>query len=89
MCIRDSPKAANIAAARKVIPELLSLFDDFGISATWATVGFLFAQNLSELETYKPRVRPQYSDTSLDPYREWAVSYTHLDVYKRQLGEVL
>lgn len=67
----ESPRAANIAAARKVIPEVLSLFDDFGISATWATVGFLFAQNLSELETYKPRVRPQYSDTSLDPYREW------------------
>jgi hypothetical protein len=66
----ESPRAANIAAARKVIPELLSLFDDFGISATWATVGFLLAQNLSELETYKPRARPQYSDTSLDPYRE-------------------
>ncbi len=66
----EHPRAANIKAARKVIPEILSLFDSFGISATWATVGFLFAQNRSELETYRLKTRPRYTETRLNPYRE-------------------
>ncbi len=66
----ENPRAANIAAVREVIPEILSLFEHFGISATWATVGFLFAQNLSELKTCYPIDKPQYKDIRLNPYEE-------------------
>ena len=40
---------ANIQGGRKAIPQMLELFQKHGIHATWATVGFLFAENYEEL----------------------------------------
>jgi len=60
----------RMRAARKVVEELLARFADAGVSATWATVGFLFAGGAAELERLAPAVRPAYADAALDPYRE-------------------
>ncbi|TGO03303.1 hypothetical protein PN36_08990 [Candidatus Thiomargarita nelsonii] len=60
----------NLLGVREVIPKMLSIFEEFGISATWATVGFLFANSKQELESFSPTVKPLYDDAKLFPYRE-------------------
>ena len=35
---------------RRAIPEILKLFEEFEIEATWATIGMLFAENQKEWE---------------------------------------
>ena len=66
----DSATRTSLLASRAVVPQLLELFDEFSVSATWATVGFLFARSRDELRRYQPLVRPQYDDRRLDPYEE-------------------
>ena len=60
----------NVLGGRKAIPQMLELFQKYGIHATWATVGFLFAKNRQELEPFFPEqaLRPGYEDPRLDPY---------------------
>lgn len=60
----------NVLGGRKAIPELLKLFEKYGIHATWATVGFLFAENGEELKSYFPEdtLRPGYADPAVTPY---------------------
>ncbi|HET9982410.1 MAG TPA: polysaccharide deacetylase family protein [Longimicrobiales bacterium] len=66
----DGAYRANLLGARRAIPLLLALFDAYGVAATWATVGFLFAATRPELEAYSPRRRPEYRDRRLSPYAE-------------------
>ena len=60
----------NVLGGRRAIPKLLDLFQKYGIHATWATVGYLFAENYEELTSYFPEasLRPSYEDKRLDPY---------------------
>lgn len=72
--VRDTLSAGsgyreNLLGARQVIPKLLALFERFDVAATWATVGFLFAPTREALLAASPKVKPQYHDARLDPYR--------------------
>lgn len=58
----------NVLGGRKAIPQLLELFRKYGIHATWATVGFLFAESRDELIAYFPDQKPSYQDERLSPY---------------------
>ena len=60
----------NVLGGRRAIPRLLSLFERYGIHATWATVGFMFADSLEELKQVLPDDvhRPSYKNTQLSPY---------------------
>lgn len=60
----------RLLEARRAIPKILELFEEFGISATWATVGFLFASSKQELRSFYPKIQPEYEDSNLSPYRE-------------------
>jgi peptidoglycan/xylan/chitin deacetylase (PgdA/CDA1 family) len=60
----------NLWGARKAIPQILSIFQEFDIAATWATVGLLFAKSKSELAQFIPAVKPAYRNARLDPYLE-------------------
>ena len=42
------------------IPRILTLFEENGIHATWATVGSLMAENREEWETFAPRKLPEF-----------------------------
>ena len=68
----DDPAAirARVLGARRVVPMLLELFEEYGVAATWATVGMLFARDHAELLRHSPAVRPSYDDPRLDAYRE-------------------
>ena len=59
-----------IIGAREAIPRMLRLFERYGIAATWATVGMLFAKNGEELRELKPEIEPHYSNPSLNPYQD-------------------
>lgn len=54
--------------ARDAIPELLRIFREHEVHATWATVGFLFARDKRHLMAHLPERRPTYADRRFDPY---------------------
>ncbi len=60
----------HVLGGRRAIPQLLELFRNYGIHATWATVGFQFAGCYEELASFLPEeeFRPGYEKQSLDPY---------------------
>lgn len=61
----------NVLGGRKAIPKMLEIFKKYGIHATWATVGFLFANNFEELKHYFPakELLPTYKEKRLSTYR--------------------
>jgi peptidoglycan/xylan/chitin deacetylase (PgdA/CDA1 family) len=61
---------ANLLGGRAAIPRMLDLFEEFGVAATWTTVGFLFARSRQELLCFRPTTLPAYADSRLCPYRE-------------------
>ena len=58
----------NLLGVRQAVPGMLELFRRHDIAATWATVGFLFAETKKELEKHYPRVLPTYLDPRMSPY---------------------
>jgi peptidoglycan/xylan/chitin deacetylase (PgdA/CDA1 family) len=58
----------NLLGVRQAIPRMLELFDEFGVHATWATVGFLFSRSRDEMLASVPKRLPRYDDTRLSPY---------------------
>jgi peptidoglycan/xylan/chitin deacetylase (PgdA/CDA1 family) len=71
---------ANILGVREVIPQLLNLFDEYNIRSTFATVGFLFAKDKKDLNTYLPAIRPCYSKENYNVYAEELASVGNSDV---------
>ena len=71
--VRDKRKiqqySNNILGVRKAIPSMLSVFKQYDIHATWASVGFLFFNNRNEAIKNFPDQRPSYKDEQLCPYR--------------------
>jgi hypothetical protein len=59
---------ANLKGVKKAIERMLELFDKYEIHVTWATVGFLFAQDIDELKGLFPKQRPSYDNDNLNPY---------------------
>jgi peptidoglycan/xylan/chitin deacetylase (PgdA/CDA1 family) len=60
----------NLIGDRQVVPRLLSLFDTYGIHATWAFVGFLFFSDRRALLESLPAHLPSYRNPCYSPYRE-------------------
>ncbi|GAA0880872.1 polysaccharide deacetylase family protein [Algoriphagus jejuensis] len=56
------------ANTRKLIPEILEVFEKNEIKATWATVGMLFAENEAEWRHYSPVHKPSYRTSKLSAY---------------------
>jgi peptidoglycan/xylan/chitin deacetylase (PgdA/CDA1 family) len=70
----------NIAGVHRAIPEMLALFSQYSIHATWATVGMLMSESKEELMSLLPprQLQPAYSDPSLS-------SYAHIE--KNTIGD--
>lgn len=58
----------NVLGGRRAIPDLLQLFEKYGIHATWAAVGFLFGSSREELREFFPEAEPGYEKEGLNPY---------------------
>lgn len=65
---------ANIVGGRMAIPSLLTLFREHSIHATWAAVGFMFAERTEQLKRYFPATDafPSYHNSALSPYQNMA-----------------
>lgn len=66
----DGAYRANLLGARRAIPRILALFEEYGVAATWATVGLLFARTRAEAAAHFPERAPGYRDPRLSPYGE-------------------
>jgi peptidoglycan/xylan/chitin deacetylase (PgdA/CDA1 family) len=70
--VRDHRTAAEygdaVLGGRRAIPQMLERFEQRGIRATWATVGFLFARTRGEILDHAPRLRATYAHARLSPY---------------------
>ena len=60
----------HVLGGRKAIPRMLRLFREYDVHATWAAVGFLFAENKQEAMEYFPHQAPDYENPELSPY-DW------------------
>ena len=58
----------NLLGVRAAVPALLQLFQQYGIHATWAAVGFIFFETREQLLASLPERRPAYRDRRLPPY---------------------
>jgi len=58
----------RMAQEREIIPRLLRLFEEYQIRVTWAVVGFLFFDNVQELQEGIPYLEPDYKNKNLSPY---------------------
>ncbi len=56
----------NLLGVRRAIPEILRLFEEYQIHATWATVGFIKFGSFDEIEL--PSILPEYLNRELSPY---------------------
>lgn len=69
----------NLQGVRKAVPEILRLFSENNIHATWATVGFLFLKDSEDLKRNLPKVLPKYKKKELSPYK-YIVEASNLEV---------
>ena len=58
----------KILGGRKAIPEILTLFKNYNIHATWGTVGMASFENKKELMNYLPDIKPCYNNPNINPY---------------------
>ena len=63
-----SSKKQYFRQTRDVVPEILNLFDQYDVHATWATVGMLFNKDWEEWENNIPKVLPNYNKQELSAY---------------------
>lgn len=53
---------------RRVIPEMLRLFEQYEVHVTWATVGLLFCESRGQVMTEGPTEKPSYLQPELGAY---------------------
>jgi len=58
----------NLLGVWEAVPRMLALFELYGIHATWATVGFLFHEDMDALKKNLPKTLPAYENKALSPY---------------------
>src|SRR5580704_688361 len=58
---RDDALYRRLSCARAAVTDMVELFVERDIRATWATVGFLFASTRDEVDACEPGERPTYS----------------------------
>ncbi len=66
--VRLEPYRPTLLGTRQAVPAMLQLFEEFGVHATWATVGFLFFPTRRELLAACPAVKPAYAAAAFSPY---------------------
>ncbi|WP_162051932.1 polysaccharide deacetylase family protein [Pontibacter pamirensis] len=54
---------------RQVIPQILSLFKQNNVHASWATVGMLMAADWDDWRSFTPAALPDYTNKKLSAYR--------------------
>lgn len=61
---------ASILGVRPALDQMLEVFEQYKIRATFAVVGFLFHKNRINLYENIPTLKPSYLDVNLSPYTD-------------------
>ena len=64
----DDAKKQYFLNTRKLIPQLLDLFELHEVHASWATVGLLMHETQQQIETNSPELKPTYAQKELSAY---------------------
>lgn len=67
---------------RKLIPEVLTLFQQYEVHVTWATVGMLFHDSKDSLLEFAPGAKPSYNQSELSAYnfiKQYGIGNTEED----------
>lgn len=59
-----------LKSVRKVVPQLLELFDKYDVACTWATVGALCAEDYQTFLQHAPKQLPSYEDKTFSPFSD-------------------
>ena len=70
--------ADNLNGVEDVSASLLEVFGAYGVHATWATVGFMFYDDIDDLNRNLPLKKPDYKDREINPY-EYIEGNNHLE----------
>ncbi len=60
----------NTTGARMAISKMLQLFETYGIQATWAVVGMLYAENKEQWLDAMPSILPHYTQKNFSNYEQ-------------------
>lgn len=66
--VNPEEKNRYFSNTREIIPEILELFKEYEVHATWATVGMLFNEDWEEWEQNQPFSLPSYHYSKLSAY---------------------
>src|SRR5690606_15533154 len=66
--IKLEEKGDYFQNTRRVIPQILEIFKNYNIHATWATVGMLFNKDWKEWGSNIPKNLPSYKNKDLSAY---------------------
>lgn len=58
----------NLEGTPYAVEKSLELFQEYSIHATWATVGFLFFENVADLKAHSPADLPDYDNPGMNTY---------------------
>ncbi|WMN06802.1 polysaccharide deacetylase family protein [Marivirga arenosa] len=64
----DKAKKQYFLNTRKLIPQLLDLFEHYEVHVSWATVGLLMHENKNQVEANFPDKKPSYDQKHLSAY---------------------
>lgn len=59
----------HLLGVHDAIPQILELFSEYKINATWATIGFLYFKDFADLQNNFPQQLPNYTNLGFSPYR--------------------
>jgi peptidoglycan/xylan/chitin deacetylase (PgdA/CDA1 family) len=59
----------RLAGVRQAVLAILDLFERYEVNATWATVGFLYYDDVEQLKQNIPQEIPSYKQSNLNPYQ--------------------
>lgn len=68
---------ANVEGEWAAVPAMLAMFQRYGVSATWATVGMVMCRDHAQWQDMRPDVMPDYRDPMLSTYRYGDVARAH------------
>ena len=71
----------NIEGVREAIPKILALFQNYGVHATWATVGMLMCRNHAQWREIRPSILPGYKRQQCSTYALDLVARQHPNLF--------
>ncbi len=71
----------NVLGEWEAIPRMLALFRQYGMRATWATVGMIMCRDYAQWRALRPSTQPRYARVGLSPYQLDGLAREHPNLF--------